>query len=555
MKILLGMAVLGVCALAASIEKKNVTSGGELRFAVYAEPKSWDPWLMDDVPSEAVRYLTEGALVRVNRRTQQLEPELAASWKIAKDGRRIEFELRHGVKFPDGGAFTSRDVVATFRKLLDPALHSPVADAFKFERGAMTMSAAGDYTVIAEFPSPTPGAERFFDPVAIVNASATSRPVPGLGPFLLAERRSGSSILLKRNPAYWKRDASGKQLPYLDSIRIEVQQNRDLELLKFRRGELQLIDALTPDLFDRLSKEMPDAVSDNGPTTDSEFLWFNQVAPSRLPEFKPEYKPEYKKDWFRSVAFRRAVSEAINRADLSRLAYKGHASPAAGPVSPTNKLWFNAAIQPESFNPAAAMKLLASEGFRQQNGSLVDARSNPVEFSIITNAGSKTRETMAALIQQDLSKLGMKVNVVTLDFPSLIERITRNFDYEACLLGFVNVDPDPNGVMNVFLSSAANHAWNPAQKSPATPWEAEMDRMMLAQSSTADYRARKKAFDRVQEIVHDQAPIIYLVHPNALSAALPELAGVAPAAFYPHVFWNAERLSLAAKARKASAEK
>ena len=90
---------------------------------------------------------------------------------------------------------------------------------------------------------------------------------------------------------------------------------------------------------------------------------------------------------------------------------------------------------------------------------------------------------MAAMIQQDLAKLGMKVNIVTLEFPSLIERITRTLDYETCLLGLVNVEADPNGLMNVLLSSAANHPWNPSQKSPATEWEAEIDRLMLAQAA------------------------------------------------------------------------
>ena len=91
-----------------------------------------------------------------------------------------------------------------------------------------------------------------------------------------------------------------------------------------------------------------------------------------------------------------------------------------------------------------------------------------MEFSLVTNAGSKTRERMAAMIQQDLAKLGIRVNIVTLDFPSLIERITRSLNYEACLLGLVNVDADPSELMNILLSSASNHPWNPSGKIPET---------------------------------------------------------------------------------------
>jgi len=125
---------------------------------------------------------------------------------------------------------------------------------------------------------------------------------------------------------------------------------------------------------------------------------------------------------------------------------------------------------------------------------------------------------MGAMIQQDLAAIGIKVSLVTLDFPSLIERMTRTLNYEGCLLGLVNTDLDPNSQMNVWLSSGENHQWNPAQKTPATAWESELDALMRAQASTNDPQKRKLLFDRVQDIVREQEPLIYLVHKNALSA-------------------------------------
>jgi peptide/nickel transport system substrate-binding protein len=308
-------------------------------------------------------------------------------------------------------------------------------------------------------------------------------------------------------------------------------------LLRFRRGELQLIDSLTPELYERLAKEDSSRVFDSGPTTDAEFLWFNMAQQSPI--------ASYKKAWFQSQAFRRAISEAIERDDLSRVVYHGHASPSAGLISPANKQWFNARLAPDRFNPISAAQRLAEAGFKLQGNSLHDAAGNLVEFSLITNAGSKTREPMAAMIQQDLAKLGMKVNVVTLDFPSLIERMTRTLDYETCLLGLVNVDIDPNELMNVLLSSASNHPWNPSQKTPATVWEAEIDRLMLAQAVTGDMASRKKNFDRVQEILREQSPIVYLLHPNSLSAISVKVHGAKPTPFFPHTFWDADHLTVA----------
>jgi peptide/nickel transport system substrate-binding protein len=175
---------------------------------------------------------------------------------------------------------------------------------------------------------------------------------------------------------------------------------------------------------------------------------------------------------------------------------------------------------------------------------LRDREGHAVEFSIITNAGNKYRERMATMIQQDLSGIGIKLNVVTLDFPSLIERMTRTFDYEACLLGLVNTDLDPNSQMNLWLSSSENHQWNPSQKAPATAWEAEIDKLMRAQASTLDAKQRKQYFDKVQEIVWEQEPFIYLVNKDALSAVSPSVRNVHPVVLRPQVYWNIEQLLL-----------
>src|SRR5690349_3424345 len=88
------------------------------------------------------------------------------------------------------------------------------------------------------------------------------------------------------------------------------------------------------------------------------------------------------------------------------------------------------------------------------DGSILrDGEGHAVEFSILTNSGNTSRNRMAATIQQDLGALGVKVNIVTLDFPSLIERVIRTSAYEACLLGLVNTDLDPSSQMNIWLSS------------------------------------------------------------------------------------------------------
>jgi len=511
-------------------------SGGELRFCLRMEPKTFDPLKVEDEASAAIRYLTGGTLVRINRQTQELEPELALAWKVSKDGRQINFRLRSGVVFSDGTPFSAADVAYTVQQLMDPGLHSPTGDAFRSGTGGVETKVISPTQISIIFPAPVAELDRLFDQVAILSQHSPKRELAVLGPFMLADYKPGASVLLKRNPNYWKTDERGRKLPYLDSIQMDIQPNRDVEMLRFKRGELDLINSLDSEYFDKLESTSPQVAHDAGPSLDSEQLWFNEVAKAPI--------PDYKKAWFRSADFRRAISEAINREDLSRIVYHGHAQPAAGPFSPSNKFWFNGKLKPLAYDSDAALKALQGAGFRLENGTLKDKAGNAVVFSIITNAGSKPRERMAVLIQDDLQKIGIHVNVVTLDFPSLIERMTQSFDYEAIILGLTNVDLDPNGEMNVWLSSAENHQWNPQQKTPETTWEAEIDRLMRTQASAIDPRKRKEAFDRVQEIVVEEEPFIFLINKNSLSAVSTRVHGAVPVILSPQTFWNAERLTV-----------
>src|SRR6516162_9598000 len=129
-KLLLSFTFLILAACAALAQ-----SGEQLRFCLHSEPKTFNPVLMEDDASETIRYLTGGVLMRLNRQTQQLEPELASSWKISDAGKTITFTLREGVRFSDGTPFSAADVAFTMQQLMDPALHSPTGDSFRSGEG------------------------------------------------------------------------------------------------------------------------------------------------------------------------------------------------------------------------------------------------------------------------------------------------------------------------------------------------------------------------------------------------------------------------------------
>lgn len=515
--------------------------GGELRFALHAEPKTWDPLMTADDASGSIRLLTHASLVRTNRKTQKYEPELAESWKVLENGRKIVFQLRSGITFSDGTPLTPDDVVFTLNRAMNPELHAPIGDSLIAIGKGLVIETPGQGRVSLTFPSAIANPVSLLEGVPILSSKSPFKDKAVLGPFELAEYKAGAYVLLKRNPRYWKVGPGGRRLPFLDSVRLDIQTNRDIELQRFRRGEIHLMEAIDSESFARIATEMgPRVALDLGPAFENEMLWFNMKPDAPI--------PDYKKVWFQSRNFRRAVAESIHLDDIVKLVYQGRATAAAGIFSRANQFWLKQGLEPHPFDLAAARKRLALDEFKRTGDTLTDRAGHAVEFSLITSSGGKTRGRIAAILQDDLGKIGIKLNIVTLDFPSLLERIGRTANYETALLGLVGEDIDPGSDANVWLSQAPQHMWNPNQKQPATLWEAEIDQLIAAQAASADQKKRKSAFDRVQQIIWDEAPVIHLINRNALVAVSPRLRNTQPGVMNPHLFWNADSLYLAAAA-------
>jgi peptide/nickel transport system substrate-binding protein len=523
---------LAACRMATS-------SSTDLRLCISGDPSTFDPLQEADENSGVILSLTGGTLLRIDPITDQVQPELAESWTVDPDGRFVTFHLRSGLKFSNGAPLTADDVARTLRSAFDPKSASPVGDPFRSKQGFPAIEVASAQQITIRYASTKAGLERLFDQlyIAPVRTASQTSPVPvaAPGPFFVAEYRAGESVLLKRNPYYWKRDSAGRQLPYLDSIRLDIQINRDIEIARFLRGDTNMIRKLDPIGFNRVSKARPAAARDLGASMDTEFLWFNE---------SPAAMPEWKREWFTSAPFRHAISAAIDRQDIARIAYLNHAHPAAGPLSPANRYWFNPELKPLPFDRGLAIQTLNGAGFALSNGILRDKAGHPVEFSLITNAGNASRQQVAALVQADLSKIGIQVSIVTLDFGSLVERIGKTSQYDACLLGFTNMAADPIDQMNFWLSSGSTHAWWPEQKTPSTTWEARMDQLVLAQASEPSREKRRAAFNEVQRIMVEQEPVVYLVNPEFLFAADPSIRGIRPTPLFPQALADIEMVSL-----------
>ena len=547
------------------------SSGGRMVVSLRAEPKTLNPVVATDAPSQEVIGTMQADLVHINRATHLTEPALAKSWKVSSDGLDYTLTLRQGLRFSDGEPLDAEDVLFTLRVYLDEGVHAPQRDLLIVGGKPITVTKINAQTLVFHFAKPYGVGERVFDGLAILprhllektyqegklgqigSLSTPANQWAGLGPFRLKEYVAGQRLILERNPYYWKTDTQGHRLPYLNELVFLFVPSADAQVLRFQSGETDMISRLGAENFSVLTRQQRGyTMADAGPGLEYNFLFFN------LNDLGDKTAPETarKQKWFRDVQFRQAVSAAVDREAIVRLVYQGRGAMLWGPVTPGNRRWIDAAIPHPARSLDKARQLLRDAGFRWTNEAqgepaLVDAEGKPVEFSILTSSSNADRTKMATLIQDDLKQLGMRVQVVPLEFRSLIDRVTQSKEYDACVLGLVSFDADPNSDINVWLSSGGTHLWNPSQEHPATPWEAEMDRLMVAQLTATNSEQRKKLYDRVQEILAENQPMIFLASPDILVGAKNTIGNFHPAVLEPYVLWNVDQLYLRSGAENA----
>ena len=537
--------------------------GGRIVVSLRAEPKTLNPLTAADAPSrEVILGAMQADLIHINRATQHTEPALAKSWKVSTDGLQYTLALRKGLRFSDGEPVDADDILFTFRVCLDEKVHATQRDLLIVGGKPIAVRKLDAQTVVFQLAKTYGAGERLFDGLAILPRHLLEKPYndgklaqswtlatpasqwAGLGPFRLKEYVAGQKLVLERNPYYWKQDAKGSRLPYLEELVFLFVPNADAQVLRFQSGETDLISRLGAENFSVLSRQQSSyTMSDAGPGLEYNFLFFNLNEPGE--KTPPDLARKMK--WFREVKFRQAISAAIDREAIVRLVYQGRGAALWGPVTPGNHRWGNASIPHPQRSLDKARALLKEAGFTWITGpngepALVDSDAKSVEFSILTSSTNADRTKMATLIQDDLKQLGVRVQIVPTEFRSLIDRVTQTREYEACILGLVSFDADPTADSNVWLSSGGTHLWNPSQAHPATAWEAEIDKLMEQQLAGPSYEQRKKWFDRVQELLAENQPMIFLASPDILVGAKNSIGNFHPAVLEPYVLWNAEQL-------------
>lgn len=532
--------------------------GGELIASLRAEPTTHNRYVDYSAPGEVLALLTHATLVRVNRTTDTLEPWLAESWTESPDHLSYTLKLRQGLLFSDGTPFTSADVAFSFRALYDPRITSPLAGDTLVNGKPLQVEAPDPATVIVRLPSvfapglrlvdgvpilPRHRLERALDEGTFKDAWSAKTPlteIAGLGPFVLAEHVSGERLVFARNPHYWRKDATGIALPYLDRFTV-VFASQASEALKLQAGEIDLMtnaDIRSDDYaaFKRAADQGRVRLIDGGLALDPNLLWFNLTAAHMK---SPTGR------LFQQKAFRQALSCVIDRATLVNTVYLGAAVPIYGPVTPANRTWF-ADVRPScAHDVARARELLASAGLVDRNGDgmLEDGSGKAARFSVLTQRDS-IRARVVAVLQEQLRQAGIAIDIVPLDQGALFERFAKG-DYDTIYYGIQSSAIDPALSSGFWLSSGDYHFWNRNQKAPATDWERQIDDLMRQQAETFDLAERRRLFTEVQQIFVDQMPAIYLVTPKVTLAVSARVVNPQPAPQIPQLLWSADSLAMA----------
>ncbi|ABG53682.1 extracellular solute-binding protein, family 5 [Trichodesmium erythraeum IMS101] len=525
-------------------------------------------------------YIYEGLIIE-NGVTGELEPALAESWEVSEDEQTIVITLKKDLKWSDGEPLTVDDVVFSYNKIyLNDKIPSSVKDILRIGKSGALPTVKKIDNLRVEFSTPEPfapflryagglnilPAHVLKESVSTTNSEGelnyltkwgTDTPVTeivGNGMYRLKSYAPNQRIILEKNPFYWREDDQGNNLPYIENIVWQVIENTDNQLLNFRSGKLDTI-KVAAEMFPLLKREENRGkytIYNGGPTSTSSFICFN-INQGKNAQGKPLVDP-IKSRWFNNKAFRQAMAYGINREAMTNNIYRGLGAPQYSPIPVTSPFYLSPeeGLKIYNYDPEKAKKLLLSAGFKyNQNGELLDSEGNQVEFTLLSSAGRKVREQMATQINQDLAKLGIKINMQFLSFNTYVRKLTLSKDWDAYLGGFTGGSIEPHGGYNIWSVNGRLHTFNQGPQPgdekiegwKVNDWEQQIDDLYIQASQVFDEDKRKEFYGQAQQIIAEELPFIYMVNPLEFDAIRNRIKGIN----YTELsggFWNLYELQI-----------
>ncbi len=527
--------------------------GGELFLTTIGEgPKTFNPFNAMDATSSTMGGIMYDGLLTTNPATGEVIPLLAKSFQLSPDGREYTIHLRKGIKWSDGKPITADDVIYTYNEIIFAGLgNTSTRDMMVIDGKLPELKKVDDYTVKFITSKPfapflrqlsTPIAPKhIFKPVSDKGADAFNtflstninpKDLVISGAFKLKEYVPAQRVIFEKNPDYYKVNLNNEKLPYLDKVVYFIVADLNNEILKFEAKETDIISLRGSNVARYKEKEADSdyRIYNLGPDTGTMFIAFN-LNNRKNKDGKYNVSP-IKQEWFANKNFRTAIDYALDRESMVMNIANGLGVPLFTPES-LNSIYLNKEITGHKRDLKKARELLVQGGFYyDKKRKLRDKNTNYVEFDLYTNAGNTEREALGVMIKQDIEDLGITVNFKPIEFNSLVNKLVNSYDYDMAIMGLTGSPLEPHSGKNVWYSSGPLHMFNqrPAGYSidDRLGFEKELDYIFDAAALKTRFEDRKNLYDKYQQIIYDQKPMIYLYSPIRITAVRKRLKNLYP---------------------------
>jgi peptide/nickel transport system substrate-binding protein len=513
-----------------STNSGNVAASGQpkgktLIYGRNGDSVTLDPWNSIDNESNIVCQEVYDTLVTYKPGTNELTPDLATKWQVSSDGLKWTFDLVHNVQFQDGTPFNADAVLTNFERAWDTKnpLHKGSFATFRSDMGGFKgdpncviqdFKKVDDYTVEVDLTHP-------FSPLAAAittaqygiespdalqkyNGDTKDHPV-GTGAFEFVSWSANDKVVLKKNPSY-----RTPGLPKLDGLIFQVIKDNTARLNALKDGEIDLMEGVNPSDVQSI-KSNPQLHVYDVDSNNVGYLVFNtQKAP------------------FNNVKVRQAINMVVDKQALIDAFYSGMATPAAT-VLPPGSWAFNKNIQSYPLDVQKAKQLLSDAGF--PDGFQTELWAMPV-----TRPYMPQPEKVATALQADLATIGIKAKIVTYDWATYLKK-TSDGEEPMCVLGWSGGTWDPRTYLYILFDgvNATPGGYNISfYKNP------EVDKLLDQAQQVADQTQRADLYQKAEELIHTDTPVVPLVHATSAMAAASYVTGFVPSAVMGALFTNVD---------------
>ncbi len=495
--------------------RQAAAAGGELRagWSGAGEIRTLDPAQINQVLQFQITSNVLSGLTHINA-DLVAQPDLASDWTVADDGKEYTFNLRQGVKFHNGDAFTADDVIYTYNRSKDPkkSFHSRViANVTEVVR-------VNDHTLKMRLKAPQASfmvktLERSSGrAMTIVSRGALEKmgtaqygltPV-GTGPFRVTFHELGQGVVLERNADYYDPDR-----PKLDRVVITPISDPEPLAAAIEAGDIQLIGGNTPatELIDRFESN-PDLVVNSTPGPGFQGVWMNPWRdPFKVADFNKPLSELIQEPGFK---VRLAIAKSIDRENYIKRALFGRGIPCYGSINPAMGFYFDDSLgadSPQSFDLAGAQQLLAEAGFPGGAGF-------PRLKLLHTPAARREVQVLAGMLKRNL---GIEVQLDTKDGPVLLDDYLKmNWDIIRVGSGG-DFDPDDAIVDWMQTDSKFNGSRRDKSKMAFGYFsERRTDELIDAQRLETDLDKRKAMVQEANRITSEKVACAFLFHPMSI---------------------------------------